>query len=207
MQFRRPSWPALRPLLLRAIVVFSISAGFAYLPVTFSPYRHTLLLLNHGQPTRTANLRMHELGARYRKRMPDRTALLPSNLPGEPGRRGSNGWGMIPRPRSSRKSAAPTSCFSMPIPARPISSTHVNTTPRHSAPTAWPTAPTGNCCCMPKTPLFRRGKQVWGLNNIAYCYNYLQQFAQSDTYFLRAAQTHRRVCPDSTADLALLGVT
>ncbi|WP_165768342.1 tetratricopeptide repeat protein [Hymenobacter amundsenii] len=204
MRFRHPSWPALWPLLLRAIAVFGISAGFAYLPVTFSPYRHTLLLLNHGQPARTANLRMHGFGARYREAYARQDCASAIKFAWQ-ARQAGQQW--LGNDSSAAQQEKISGIYELLFDAYTCTADQQYARQHYAqALRSYRLANRANrqLLLYAQDTIFWRGKQVWGLNNIAYCYNYLQQFTQSDAYFLRAAQTHRRVWPDSTTELALL---
>ena len=200
---REAVYYALHGLWLRAVAILIISFFFAYCPLGFWPYRKALIAMNYSQKAIVSNLRMFDYRAEYDAAM-DRQDYHAAVAYGyqalEMGKRWLGGDSVKLR--------------------RMISGTYTNLYTayknlgdgeynQHHYQQAFRAYQAGNTFLVtgdhrkngtePPDEYWQEEK-AWSLNNMAFCYLKLRQFAKGDALFIGAIRAYKKVYP--TPDLS-----
>lgn len=194
---RRPAGEGMPAGLLgRALLLFAIPAFFAYCPISFGPYRHALLLVNHGRGDIVSNLRMFDYRAQYDAAM-DRGDYAAAAAYGRQGLAMGKRW--LAEDSVKRRWEISGLYTNLYTAYKRLGDAEYG---QHRYRNALHAYRAGHAFLATNDPHhngvdrpddYWEEEKAWSLNNLAFCYLKLRQFHPGDSLFLEALRAYRRI--------------
>ena len=185
-------------LLLRSLLLLTISAFFAYCPISFWPYRKVLILLNKERGYIVSNLRMFDYRAQYDVAM-DQEDYLSAVVRGRQALAMGKRWLEDDSVKLRWKiSGAYTNLYTA---YKSLGEVEYNQRQYEKALRAYRA---GNTFLVTgdhrengveQVDKYWEEEKAWSLNNMAFCYLKLRRFNESDSLFIASIKAYKKVYP------------
>lgn len=189
--------PVMWLLWLRSALLLIISVGFAYAPISFTPYRKVLLALNRGNEGRESNLMMHDFALMAFEALEKGECVSAISLSHQAYRAGNRWLDSDSVRRKGEMSGAYNTlyeayeCQGQMLLAQHKIAEALLAYKQGDAFLAAADNRQGGTVPLP----YWETEKAWSLKNIAVCYQKLGQYNESDSLFLAAIRAYRKVHP------------